>query len=197
VPIYDAGVGLRVFPSIAAWAMACAVLVGCIGATDRSEFNAEVRARGGGLTTEWVDEALSLVADEVGAPSPDALELLTMTISTSSRAVTVQARRGDRPDFVDTVTVVEGEVLAVQPMQDADELPLDELVIRVDELPLADVDELGDRALAEFGEEEAFVDSIRISIFNSEHRIDVDVESERRTGRIRFDVDGNVVEVDP
>jgi hypothetical protein len=171
-------------------------LTGCIGATDRSEFDAEVRARGGGLTTEWIDEALALVADEVGAPSAGELEVLTLTITTSSRAVSVQARRGDRPDFVDTVTVVEGEILAVQPMQDADELPLDDLALRVDELPLSDIEALGDRALAEFGEPEAFVDSIRVSIFGGEHRIVVDVESERRTGRIRFDVDGNVVEVD-
>lgn len=178
------------------WVAAGVVLTGCIGATDRSEFDAEVRARGGGLTAEWIDEALSLVADEVGAPSAGALELLTMTITTSSRAVTVQARRGDRPDFVDTVTVVESEVLAVQPMQDADDLPLDQLAIRIDELPLDDIEGLGDRALAEFGEDEAFVESIRISIVDSEHRIVVDVESERRTGRVLFDVDGEIMEVD-
>lgn len=180
---------------------ACAIAVlalaasGCIGATDRADFDAEVRARGGGVTNDWVADAIGEVATSVGASATDPLSVLAITVSPLARTVTVIARRNDRPEFVDTVVVRDGDVVATTPMRDADAMPLDELTVPVSELPIEDVEELSDRALAEFGESDGFVSSIRFAIVDDDRVIQVDVESARRTATVEFDGDGNVIGV--
>lgn len=168
---------------------------GCIGATDRADFDAEVRARGGGISSVWIADAIDLIAAEVGAGDRSELEVLAVTITPGQRSVTATARRADRPDFVDNVTVIEGDVRGVSPMQDADQLPLDDLAVPVDDLPLDRVEELTDLALAEFGEADGYVRSMRFALISGERRIDVDVESARRTGSVLFDGDGNFLEI--
>lgn len=168
---------------------------GCIGATDRADFDDEVRRRGGGISVTWIDESLAAAATELNVAPPGAMEFLTLTINGTSRTLTINARRGDQPAFVDSVTVREGEVVAVAPIQDADELPLDELVVAVDDTPLADVEELVDAALAEFDETDAFVTTISITSNDGEPTTTFQLASERRTGSATFDATGQLVEV--
>jgi hypothetical protein len=161
---------------------------------DRPEFDAEVQRRGGGVTNGWILDGLSSVADEVGAGGVEGLSVMTMTITPTNRSLVVQARRGDRPDFVDTVTVIQGDVVAVTPVQDADELPLDEITIPLTDLPFDGWDELADRALAELGFEGGYVNHISLSVVQGEHRLGVFVDSPRETGRVTFDVEGRLLE---
>jgi hypothetical protein len=175
-------------------ALLVTLLTGCIGAMDRPEFDAEVQRRGGGIADEWILDGLTAVADEVDAGSIDELSVITMTITPTNRSLVVQARRGDRPDFVDTVTVIQGDVVGVSPVQDADELPLDEIMIPVTELPIDGWDELGDRALAELGFDGGYVDHISLSVVQGEHRLNVYVDSPRETGWVTFDREGRLLE---
>lgn len=169
-------------------------LSGCIGAMDRPDFVAEVQRRGGGIADEWILDALASVAGEVGAGSIDDLSVMTMTITPSNRSLVVQARRSDRSDFVDTVTIVQGDVVGVTPVQDAGELPLDEITIPVTDLPIDGWDELGDRALAELGFDGGYVSHISLSVSQGEHRLAVYVDSPRETGWVTFDTDAQLVE---
>lgn len=183
--------------------LAVLALTGCVGAVDRVDFDAEIRSRGGGVAVDWVQESLDAIAQEVGAPNVATLQVITLTITPSSFVTVVQARRSDRPDFVDTVAALDGEVISVTPRQNADELPLDEITISAEDLPLADIEVLVDDALAAFvadiGDDavsgDAFVTLIQVSVIDSVHVVDVSVESVRRTGVVRFDVDGSLVEV--
>lgn len=167
---------------------------GCIGATDRADFEAEIRNRGGGVSVDWIDDALAVVAREVGTDPAD-LQILSMTIETTHQVMSVNARRGDRPDFVDMVTVSGGEVFSTNPVQNADELPLDDIAIDVTDLPIGDIEAMSDAALAEFGEEDGSVASLSVSIVNSQPDIRMQLESARRTGAARFDLDGRLLEV--
>ncbi len=172
------------------------IAAGCIGATDRSEFDEEVRRRGGGITSTWVDEALDVAAAELSVADGGDLEVLTLLIDGTRRTLTVNARRGDRPDFVDSVTVKEGKWFATVPIQDADELPLDDLTIALDELPLDSLEELVDTALTDFDEPDSYVTSISVSLRSGEPTITMEIASTRRTGTAVFDTNGVLQEVE-
>lgn len=169
---------------------------GCIGATDRPDFEAEVRARGGGVSTTWIADALDLAAVELGAARAADLDAMNLRVNSTARTVVVMARRADRPDFVDNVVVREGEVLSVSPLQDADQLPLDEITFAVGDLPIDRLEEIADEALQAFDEADAFVEYISVSITQGQPLIRVGVDSSRRTGVVVFDASGTLVEVD-
>ncbi len=168
---------------------------GCIGATDRADFDAEVRARGGGITSAWIAEGVDLIADAVGITNTADMQFVTLTIGPPNRTVTGQARRGDQPDFVDVVTVKEGSVVSITPIQDADRLPLDDITFRAGQVPIDDIEALGDTALAEFAQPDGFVTMISVSLRNGEPVITMSLASARRTGRALFDADGTFLEV--
>ena len=111
------------------------------------------------------------------------------------RIITINGRRGDRPDFVDSVTVRGGEVVATAPIQDADQLPLDDITIRLDALPLDRLEALVDTALTDFGEDDAFVTTITVALTNGVPTIEIGIESARRTGSAAFDLNGNLMGV--
>lgn len=168
---------------------------GCIGATDRADFDAEVRARGGGLTSAWIAEALDLVAGEVSVTPTSELELVTLAINSTDRSVSAQARRGDQNNFVDVVIVKQGEVVAITPVQDADQLPLDDITFTLSQLPLENIETLGDTALREFGEADGFVSRINVSLRDGSPVITVSLVSARRTGKASFTADGTFIEM--
>ena len=174
-----------------------AVTSGCIGAIDRADFDDEVRARGGGISSQWIDDSVEAAADRLGVVTTDEIELLTLTIDGTNRVVTVSARRGDRPDFVDSVVVSEGEVVAVTPIQDADQLPLDDLTIRLGDLPIDQLERLTDEAVDAFGADDGFVTGIRVALENGEPTLAIDLESSRRTGTAVFAADGTLIELTP
>lgn len=181
--------------NLVAAAIVPVVATGCIGAIDRADFNEEVRARGGGIATTWVDESLAAAATALAVDDPADLAFLTLSISGTTRTVNIVARRGDRPDFVDSVTVNEGDVTSVAPIRDADRLSLEANTIRLTEVPIDQLEDLVDAALEGFGEPGAFVTSIDVTSTNGTPTITLQLESPRRTGSAVFDGDGNLLEV--
>lgn len=181
---------------LVAVAVVAVVAGGCVGAIDRSDFDEEVRRRGGGISAAWIDESLTAASEALAVASSDDLEFLTLTINGTSRSLTINARRGDQPDFVDSVTVREGVVFAVAPIQDADELPLDDLLMGLDETPIREIEAVVDRALAEFDEPDAFVQTINVSLRDGAASTTVRLSSARRTGSVVFDGVGDPVEVE-
>lgn len=168
---------------------------GCIGATDRADFDTEVRARGGGLTSAWIAEGLDLVASEMSVTPTSELQLVTLAINSTDRSLSAQARRGDQNNFVDVVVVKQGEVVAITPVQDADQLPLDDITFTLSQLPLANIETLGDTALREFGEADGFINRINVSLREGSPMITVSLASARRTGKASFTADGTFIEM--
>lgn len=167
----------------------------CIGATDRAAFDAEVRARGGGVAVAWIAAGIDLVAAEVGASGRSDLSVMSLRIEPTDRTLIAIARRNDQPEFVDTVVIREGELVSISPVQDVDRLPLDDITFTVGDLPIDRLEELGDAALAEFGERDGYVNAISVTIRNDEPVIEIFVESARRAGSVLFDQSGTYIEV--
>lgn len=172
------------------------VLAGCIGAVDRSEFDAEVRARGGGVTSTWIVESFDAVARSVGGTSASELQTLSFNVNTTNRTATVVTRRVDRPEFVDTVVVRQGDVVSTAALQDADSLPLDDLSVPFAALPMDQIEELSDRSLSEFGEPDGFVAAIRLDSIGGGHQIIVKLESARFTADVTFSTDGTFIGIE-
>lgn len=172
--------------------LATVALAGCVGATPRDEFEAEVRARGGGLSNEFITGSLDVMAAEVGATSWTELEVLALSARPGNRSVTANVRNAVRPDFVDTIAVVDGEVASSTPIQDAGDLPLDEVVIPLGGLPLDRVEDLADEALAAFDQPGGYVEALGVVRTGSGVRIDIDVESDRETATVTFSSDGTL-----
>lgn len=171
-------------------------LSGCIGAVDRSEFDAEVRRRGGGVTTDWIIESFDSVAVSVAGTSASDLVLMSFNVNTANRTVTAVARRVDRPDFVDVVIVRQGDVVSTSPMQDADDLPLDDLTVPFTALPMDRIESLTDRALEEFGEVDGFASGILLQADAAGHYVTVKLESARQTADALFALDGTFRELE-
>jgi hypothetical protein len=130
-------------------------------------------------------------------PAAENIEFLTLTLDGTNRVLTVTARRGDRPDFVDSVVVREGEVVSVSPLQDADQLPLDEITIPLGSVPIDRLEELADEALDQFGEDDGFVSTINVALTNGAPTVTFSLESARRTGTAVFGADGTLIEMTP
>lgn len=175
--------------------IAAIALSACIGATPRADFDAEVRARGGGLTTGFVDASLTAVAGHVGSDDWRDLEVMFLTVTPGSRTITASVRDPGRPDFVDVIVVKDGDVLSTTPVQDAADLPLDDLVVLLGDVAIEPIDRVTSEALAAFDEADGYVTSLSVSRVAGEANIRVDVESARRTATVVFDAAGNLLEV--
>lgn len=183
-------------PRTAVALAALGVLAGCVGVTSRSEFDEEVRARGGGLSAEFVADSLAVVAHAADSPTVADTELLRLSIDPGSRSVSAQVRNAAQPDFVDSVNVSDGELVSTAPLQDTDELPLDELTFRSGEVALDEIESMTDQALAEFGQPDGYVDRVSVGLVAGELVIELDLSSARRTGTATFDADGTLIAVD-
>ncbi len=176
--------------------LAVLALAGCVGATPRDEFDAEVRARGGGLTMAFVDDSLAALATEVGAGSWTELEVMFLTITPGSRSVTASVRDPRRADFVDTIVVSDGKVVASTPVRDADELPLDDVTVRLGSVALDRVEEMSSAARAAFGESDGYVSRLTVTRVLGAAQIDVALESARVTATATFDANGDLVGIE-
>lgn len=185
-------VGGMAVTRIALAGLAMLVLSACVGATTRAEFEEEIRRRGGGLTTDFVTESLDVVAVEVGASSWTELDVLALNAKPGNRTLATNVRREDRRDFVDTISVANGEITNVTPVQDAGDLPLDDLEIPLDSVALDQIEQLSDEALAVFGQEDGFVDAIGVVRAGDDVTIRIDVESARETATVVFSADGTL-----
>lgn len=181
---------------IAALAASAAIAAsGCVGATDRADFDREVQRRGGGVSADWLSDSLDALAAEVGADTADDVVVMSINATPSTRSVIAVTRRSDRPDFVDTVSIRDRAVATTAALPDADRLPLDDLTVRVGALPLERVEELADQALQAFDADGAYVDRIVVAVSERTPTITLRLSSERTTGEVVFDANGELVEV--
>lgn len=180
-------------PLVRSWGVAALVALlaaGCVGATPRADFEDEVRERGGGVSGKQFEEIMQLTADEVAVTDVDQLEVLTLRADAVSRVVVVQARRGDQPEFLDTLTFRSGELASVEPVQDADRFDIEALAVSVGDLPLDDAERLVDAAIDDFDDVGALLTSFSLEQRAGEPLIVVDIESPRRSGEVVFGLDG-------
>ncbi|MFN3258764.1 MAG: hypothetical protein ACE37B_24030 [Ilumatobacter sp.] len=169
---------------------------GCVGATERGDFDREIQRRGGGVTNEWLAESLDALADEVGADDARDVRVMSLNANPGTRSMTALAQRNDRPDDVDTVSIRDREVTSTTPVPDVDELVLDDVTVRLGELPLDRIEDLADRALAAFDADGAYVERISIAVRAQTPTITLRISSERDTGGVVFDAAGELIEVE-
>lgn len=181
---------------VAAIGLAVVALTGCIGTTSRDDFNEEVRARGGGLTSAFVEESLAAVAGEYDVADWRTLSALSLVIQPGGRLATATVRDPGRLDFVDTIVVRDAEVRTTTPLQDAGDLPLEAVSFPLGSVAIVPVEPLAASALEAFGEEDGYVESMTVSRIVDDVTIRVDLESARRTATATFDAGGTLVEID-
>ncbi|MGW6374600.1 hypothetical protein ACWFRB_00870 [Rhodococcus sp. NPDC055112] len=181
----------------AAWtSMAIAVALSataCIGAVDRAEFDADMRARGGGMTTAVVRDAMAALALTYGTTE---LQVTSVDIG-PVEALDVTVRNPARPDQLDRYTfdgrwLSEPTPVLVSALDD-----LDAQSFGVGEVPaLGRVESLVDDALANTAFDDGQVTGISVNKTEA-IRPTVMVESPRSRALVVFDADGAVSEVHP
>lgn len=120
---------------------------GCIGTTDRRDFNREIQARGGGLTSELPISAVDTVAAALGVID---FEVRTLSVTPVDGTVVLEVRDPFAPENLDRYVVIRGSVWQVEPVQLAAGDVLDAQTFPVASVALDQVDAMVDSALAEF-----------------------------------------------
>lgn len=166
---------------------------GCVGVTDREDFDAIVDARGGGLSSDLVTDAVAAVGARVGTHDP---ELTAITITPGSRVVVMSVRGPVRRDELDRyVYRARGGLGDPDPQQLGADDDLDAMSFRVSEVAAFErTEEMADAAFAALGFEGPHVESIVASVVAGEVRVQMSIESDRARGWARFDSEGELVE---
>ena len=166
-------------------------LTGCIGATDRSDFEAEIERRGGGVTSELAAEPLERLRDELGVDDP---ELLELSITPLTRTVVLQVRDPARRRNVDRYVFRGGALEDPEPVRISAADDLDARTFRPSQLPaLGDLEGVADQAIAALRFEDAYVDSIGVGLRNAAPVLTVHVSSPRSVGTAVFDRAGTLL----
>lgn len=173
------------------FAIAMALVTGCVGAIDRSEFESEVRHRGGGVTSELTVDPLDALRSRIDDPDP---ELLSMSISPLQRTMVMEVRDPVQRRNVDRYVSRNGGLDSPEPVQVSAADDLDRRSFRLSELPvLTDLERLADDSIAEFGFADAYVDVTQVAVFNGTPVLRVRVESPRSAGWASFDGSGALI----
>ncbi|MFI6430408.1 hypothetical protein [Rhodococcus oryzae] len=181
----------------AAWtAMAIAVTFGataCIGAVDRADFDAAMRARGGGMTTAVVRDAMAALALEYGVTE---LQVTSVNIG-PVETVDVTVRNPARPDQLDSFTFDGRYLSEPTPVPVSAHDDLDAQSFSLGEVPALDrVESLVDDALADTAFDDGQVTGISVNRTEA-IRPTVMVESPRSRALVVFDADGAMSGVHP
>ena len=178
--------------------VACA---GCVGATDRADFEEEIESRGGGFSEDIVTDAVAELADEVGTGD---FEITHLTVSPLVPVVSARVRNPAAPDEVDDYTFRGDELVEVEPVRLSSDTDLDAEVLPITDFALDRLDEAVDTALDEFGATDGYATSVQLSVTPSSAvaadpvgQVVVHVESPRAAATVRFTADGELVGVDP
>lgn len=179
-----------------ALALACA---GCVGATDRDDFEAEIESRGGGFSEDIVADAVAAIAAELGT---DDFEITHLTVSPLTPITSAQVRHPRAPDQLDDYTFRGDELVDVRPVRVSAGTDIDAEALPIGTFALDRLDEVVDVALEEFGATDGYATSVRLLVAPAPDggpvgAVVVDVESPRAAATVRFTADGELVGLDP
>jgi hypothetical protein len=186
-------------PRMACLSVAVATLAaGCVGATDRSDFQQVIASRGGGVTTELWMSSLDAVQNHLGT---DDFEIRDLSLKGGDRpVVTLEIRDPSDADLLDRYTVRGGsDVSSVDPVIVSANESLGGHLFRVSELGALDnLDAMVDAALLEFGRPDGHVSFFSVSrpAEGQAVVITAGLESDRATGTARFTADGELIGVE-
>ena len=194
--------GVRLGRRAALGAVALVVTcAGCVGATDREDFETEVESRGGGFSQEIVADAVEGIADEVGT---DDFEITQLVVSPLTPVVSAQVRDPRAPDQLDDYVFRGDELVDVTPVRLTDGTDLDSEALPIATFAIDRLDEVVDIALDEFGATDGYATSVQLSVSPRSDvpgpplaQVVVSVESPRAAATVRFTADGELVGVDP
>lgn len=190
---YPPPVSIR--PRVIAIVVLTALTTGCIGETSRSTFEAEVQARGGGIADSFIEESLTALSEAAGTNHVEDIEVLSLSFNPGSRTVSASVVTSGQPDLVDRVTIGQGKVISVKPVQDVDIDDITDNTIRLGDVPLDRIEELVDSALHEFSAAGAFVDQVTITATSDGPTIRIGLDSEREAATATFDASGTLLEI--
>lgn len=176
---------------------ACVVVAvtGCIGATDREDFNRIIESRGGGFTSELASGALDVVADRLGVEAGQ-LELQILSMTPSAEVVVLEVQDPATPENLDRYVVRGGDLDSVEPVRVSVDEDLDAVTFPAARVAFDRIEEVVDTALAEFGSDGGYVTTLNVDQ-GSEGQIvfHLSLESPRATGSARFDAEtGELIE---
>ena len=176
-------------------ATALGVGAGCVGTTDRSDFNREIQVRGGGLTAELPSSAVDVVAASLEV---DDFEVRTLTVTPLDGTVVLDVRDPAAPENLDRYVVHRGSVRQVEPIRLTSADDLHTQTFPVSGVALDQVEAMVDAALAEFAAD-GYVTSL--TVYRSADAIAGNIvitlalESPRAAGTALFTGDGDLIEV--
>ena len=174
-----------------ALASAAVLGVGCVGTTDRRDFNREIQARGGGLTSDLPTSAVDVVGEALGVID---FEVRTLIVTPLDGTVVLDVRDPSAHENLDRYVVRGGSVWQVEPIQLAAGDVLDTQVFPVSSVALDEVDAMVDTALVEFVSD-GYVTSMTINRTAEDVVVTLALESPRAAGTARFTGDGQLIEV--
>lgn len=170
-------------------------LTACVGATERSDFEAEIRRRGGGVTTDVVSGPLDRLRAELGVADP---ELLLLSIAPADRVVVLDVRDPVERRNVDRYVSRNGGLGEPEPVQISAADDLDARSFRVSDIPaLGDLEQLADRAIDAFGFADSYVEAISTGRRDNDPVLTVQVSSPRSEGTAIFDATGELLAAVP
>lgn len=178
---------------LAAAAALTPLLTGCIGSVNRSSFEAEIDARGGGISSELLADALDAVAAELGVD-----DFETDGIYVSAQTVNLNVRNPADPDAFDFYSYRLGSLGAPSPVRVSAADPIDAQVFSSADVPVAGLDEMLAITIHELDIEDAVPQSVAISrrgFDGGPLEVTISAESPRASGSAVFDADGELIEV--
>lgn len=167
------------------------VVGGCVGTTDRDEFNEIIQERGGGVTSELALDSVAAVADGIGVED---FALRTMTISPPDQLVVVEVRDPAIPANLDRYTVRRGSVESVEPVRLSASDDLDAETALASSVAFDRLSEMADAAVAGF-DPDGYVTTINVSGRGETATVAMTLESPRASGNATFTAGGDLVEV--
>jgi hypothetical protein len=169
------------------------VLAGCVGSVDRSEFDELVRARGGGLSGDLVVTGLDAIADRSGVDDLDDLDVLRITLTTTT--VSYSVRSADFDDEVDGWTyLLNGDLLGPDPEPNLDDEEQTSVFAAASVDPDL-IEEAIDRAIEETSVRRGWAQSASLFAEPSGFRLQVSITNERADETFVFAPDGTLVGV--
>lgn len=174
-------------------AVACGVVVvgGCVGTTDREEFDEIIQERGGGFTSELPLDAVAAVASDLGVED---IAVRSISITPPSEMVVMEVRDPSVPANLDRYVVRRGEVDEVEPVRLSATDDLDATTFLASEVALDRIEEMVDSALARF-DPAGYVTSMSVGGTSGSLTIHMSLESPRATATATFTGAGELVEV--